>query len=163
MKNSANIMGLLPRLDGLCTAGYAIALHISYTTPRFLFQTYAKDWMQVYSEKGLVLKDPTVLWGFSNTGVARWGDLEDIDHDGLLPLAREYGLKHGFTFAVDDTAGKSITSFARNDRDFSDDEVSEISEIVLDLHGRTADVDEFSADELALLKKLSVEFTRGPD
>jgi len=161
MKNSANIMGLLPRLDELCTAGYAIALHISYTTPRFLFQTYA--WMQMYSEKGLVLKDPTVLWGFSNTGVARWSNLEDIDHDGLLPLAREYGLKHGFTFAVDDDASKSITSFARKDRDFSDGEVSEISAIVLDLHQRTADVHEFSADELAFLKKLSVEFTRGLD
>ncbi len=117
----------------------------------------------MYSEKGLVLKDPTVLWGFSNTGVARWHELEDIDDTGLLALAREFGLVFGFTFAIDQKSGKSITSFARSDRDFSEEEISEISAIIQKLHEHTADAHEFSANEMAQLKKLSVEFTRGPD
>lgn len=154
-------MNSLSRLDGFCTAGYAIALHISFTTPRFLFQTYNKDWMEIYSQEGLVLKDPTVLWGFSNTGVARWRDLEDIDDSKILPMAREFGLKYGFTYGIDQDSSRSIASFARSDRDFTDVEIETISAIALHLHNYTADITDPSADELSQLKKLSVNFTRG--
>ncbi|MEE9388309.1 MAG: autoinducer binding domain-containing protein [Paracoccaceae bacterium] len=161
MENKPTITSSLARLDEICTAGYAIALHIEFTTPRFLFQTYSKDWMEMYSEKGLVLKDPTVLWGFSNTGIARWHDLEEIDDSGVLALAQKYGLKYGFTYAIDDNSSKSISSFARGDCDFADAELNEISDIVAYLHKQTSEIDEFSPHELRQLKSISVNFTRG--
>jgi len=161
MKNGTNLMESLSRLDTLCTAGYAVALHISFTTPRFLFQTYSRDWMEIYSKKGLVLKDPTVLWGFSNVGVARWSNLEEIDDSKILPMAREFGLKYGFTFAVERDSSRSIASFARSDRDFSDKEVDEISDIIHQLHNTTIDIKDLSENALQQLKKLSVIYTRG--
>ncbi len=163
MEDNNIIMDSLARLDVLCTSGYAVALHIRFTTPRFLFQTYNKDWMEIYSEKGLVLQDPTVLWGFSNTGVARWQDLEELDDNGILPMAKTFGLNYGFTFAIDQNASKSITSFARHDRDFTDAEVEEITTIAQEMHDYTAKIDDLSADEMKKLKKFSIEFTRGAD
>jgi len=161
MKNNTNITDSLTQLDELCSSGYAIALHISFTTPRFLFQSYSKDWMEVYSQEGLVLKDPTVLWGFSNTGFANWSDLKDIDDSGILPMAAKFGLKYGFTYSTDQNSSKTIASFARSDREFSDSEVAEISEISLNLHIHTANIEEFSAAEMGQLKAMSVQFTRG--
>ena len=148
-------------IDSHCTAGYAIALHISFTTPRFLFQTYNKDWMDVYSENGLVLKDPTVLWGFSNTGVKRWNDLKEMDVNQVLPLARKYGLKYGFTFAIHQDDSRSIGSFARTDRDFSDQEIESLAAIATDLHAHTEKIKKLSNEELTQLKTLSVNYTRG--
>ncbi len=68
MDENTKIGQLLGELDDLCPSGYAIALHIRYTTPAFLFQTYPKEWMEYYSQNGLVLHDPTVRWGLANTG-----------------------------------------------------------------------------------------------
>lgn len=161
MQQNVNILASLSRLDKLCKSGYAIALHIRFTTPKFLFQTYDREWMKIYSEQGLVLKDPTVSWGFSNTGVMQWDRLVDIDESGVLEQAKQYGLKHGFTFAVDLDESKSIASFARHDRNFSKSEVAEISDIILGLHNYTAKLDGISPQKRDQLKEMSVEFTHG--
>lgn len=159
MENKLNIMDELSRLDQLCPAGYAIALHISYTTPKFLFQTYDRKWMEVYSKQGLVLKDPTVAWGFGNTGIIRWNDLNELDDSGVLALAKTFGLNFGFTFAIDHGGSKSITSFARNDSEFSDSQIDEISDIIQRLHKYTAKIEEISPIEVEQLRKMSIEFT----
>ncbi len=161
MKSELKIMPSLAQLDALCSSGYAIALHIRYTTPKFLFQTYDKEWMKTYSEKGLVLKDPTVMWGFGNTGIARWSDLTELDEAGVLTMANKYGLEHGFTFAIDSGESKSITSFARGDRDFTNVEIDKISGIVQELHDYTANIEKISPEEVEQLKNLSVDFTHG--
>ena len=155
-----DIMGSLSHLSGLCPNGYAIALHIRYTTPRLLFQTYPKDWIDIYSAKGLVLKDPTVLWGFSNTGTKLWSSLKDLDGEGVLDQAGEHGLKFGFTFARDDGDSKTISSFAREDREFNDGEMAEISQLVSELHAATSNVDMLSDDMQSDLRKLSIEFSQ---
>jgi len=161
MQENHKMMQSLSQLDALCASGYAIALHISYTTPRFLFQTYSKDWMKKYSEQGLVLKDPTVLWGFTNIGVAKWSDLAPLDASGVLAQAKEFGLKYGFTYSVDLGSSKTIASFSRSDREFTDQEISDISDVVLELHRYTADIEELPTEDLAHLKKISVEYTHG--
>jgi len=156
-----NIPKTLSQLDGLCSAGYAIALHVRYTAPKFLFQTYPADWMEIYSQKGLVLKDPTVLWGFENTGTARWGELVNQDEGGVLEIASRFGLKHGFSAAVNRGEARSIASFARSDNDFSDAEIVEISDIFGELHDYFSEIEEISAAEQAKLKEMSIAFTRG--
>ena len=161
MDGPPNIMAAISRLDALCPAGYAMALHIRYTTPKFLFQTYDSQWREEYSKKGLVLQDPTVRWGFANTGTINWRDLKESDQARVLEQARAYGIEHGFTLSLERNNSKSITSFARGDREFSAAEIKEISEIVSELHSYTADIDEFSSVELAQLKQMSVDFTHG--
>ena len=161
MKTNDDILDALKTLDALAPLGYAIALHIIYTAPRFLFQTYDEAWMKYYSANGLVLKDPTVLWGFENTGTTRWSDLTDRDPDGVLDMAREHGLAYGFTFASRDEEMPSIASFARSDREFTDQEIAEISAIVDEVRRKTARLDSLTPEQCEALRQLSISFTHG--
>lgn len=154
-----DILGPLSKLDGLCPAGYAIALHISYTTPRFLFQTYKKDWREYYSKNGLVMKDPTVRWGFENSGCISWSTLETDDSQSVLKIAKQFGIDHGFTYSTDAGGSKSISSFARSDRDFNDTEIAEICALADEMHKLTAEIKDVSSKAREELKKISVDFT----
>lgn len=159
MKGSADTLAAISKLDELCSAGFAVALHISFSAPKFLFQTYDRDWIDKYSELGLVLQDPTVRWGFENVGIINWQDLKEIDEAGVLQQAEAYGIRFGFTLALDRNGSKSITSFARDDREFLQVEIDQISEIVDALHVDTADIEALSSEALEQLKKMSVQFT----
>lgn len=161
MDQHLSISPVLAKLDDLCPAGYAIALHIKFTTPTFLFQTYAQDWMDYYSQNGLVLHDPTVRWGFDNTGTRLWKDLEAEDEHGVLKKARKHGLKHGFVAAHVGHGTRSVASFARSDRDFEEAEISNICEMFIMLHDETVDTEQLSAKEREALKQLSITLTHG--
>src|SRR6478752_7752848 len=84
MRRTENIAELLHQLDQLSPSGFAIALHIRFTRPTYLFQTYAKPWMDHYSQAGLVMHDPVVRWGLQNTGHRLWSQLSDIDEIGVF-------------------------------------------------------------------------------
>jgi len=159
MGNNSEILSALSELEGLCPAGYATALHINFATPKFLFQTYARDWMSQYSKLGLVMKDPTVRWGFENTGHVLWDVLKEQDVDGVLDMAASFGIKFGFTCATIAGGTRSICSFARDDRDFSEQEMAAIIKIAERLHDLTLDMNSFSSDAMERLKKMSIEFT----
>ena len=51
---------ILDRLAALGPGGHAMALHIDFTTPRYLLQSYSKGWAAHYAAQGLVMKDPAV-------------------------------------------------------------------------------------------------------
>ncbi len=161
MDENTKISRLLGQLDDLCPSGYAIALHIRYTTPTFLFQTYPKDWMEYYSQNGLVLHDPTVRWGLTNTGTRYWHALRDDDAMGVFEKAEKFGMRYGFVRALMNGKSRTVASFARGDRDYSDDEVAQISEILDLLDRKTADPEALPADERAELKRLSINLTHG--
>ena len=84
MSNRASIAALLQKLDQRSPAGFAIALHITFSTPRYMFQTYAPRWLDRYNSEGLLLRDPVVQWGMQNVGRVRWSDLEALDSEGVL-------------------------------------------------------------------------------
>jgi len=157
MTTVATTQGLLNDLSKVSSAGYAIALHVRFTTPTYLFQTYPADWMEYYSSQGLVMHDPTVKWGFENDGMVRWADLAESDSAGVLSQAAEHGLSFGITTAVSKAGSKSLASFSRSDRDFSDDEVRELIGLFEQLHDETADTTD--EDVQNALKKLSVDLT----
>ena len=157
------ISKVLGELHGLAPAGYAIGLQIAYTTPKFMFQTYSKDWLNFYSQHGLLMSDPTLAWGFENTGVTRWDAFRDQDPAGVLVKAAEYGIKFGITCAKESTNNRdgirSVGSFARGDRDFTDDEVAQILEGFDELHIATEDQAQLSIETVQQLKKMSIMVT----
>jgi len=159
MDRIGEVREILADMQRLCPAGFAVALHVRFTTPRFLFQTYARDWMQHYSEKGMVLDDPTVKWGLQNEGRIDWSELEDQDVKGVLAQAREHGLRFGFTAAIAIDESRSVGSFARGDRAFTEAETGELLELFRKLHARTAVGTEQEASISDILKSLSVELT----
>ena len=159
MRTELTISPLLSALDEICPSGYAIALHIRFTTPMFLFQTYKRDWIDTYTRKGMVMTDPTVRWGFENTGTQTWDNLSDQDDAGVLLEAAAHGLKFGFVHAMAADESRTVASFARNDRNFSEAETAAITTIMTKLHELTRDTDALPPAEIAALKTLSITLT----
>ena len=159
MEQQLEIRNMIAELKKMATGGFALAFHIRYTTPTFLFQTYSKEWLDYYSQNGLVLSDPTVAWGFEHAGATRWSSLGDSDPSGVLTKAAEFGLNFGTTCAIEDGANRSIGSFANADKEFSDAENALFSKYMDKLHAATLNLKTLSPAVASELRMMSVQFT----
>ncbi len=151
------ISEVLGRLGDFASAGYALGFHIAYTTPKFMFQTYPKEWLDYYSQNGLLMSDPMVAWGFENAGVCRWSNLDDSA--GVMKKAGEHGMGFGFVYATEAGGTRSICGFARDDREFTDEEIGQMTELVEVVHGATADTAKLAPETIQQLKNMSVMVT----
>lgn len=147
----------LGQLNALAPAGYALGFHIKYTTPKFMFQTYPKAWLDHYSSNGLIMNDPMVAWGFEQTGVQRWSGLDDPA--GVMTAAADYGMKFGVVIAAASGESRSIGGFAHPDREFTDAEVAKLEADVIAIHENTTDASELDPDTVEHLKKMSIMVT----
>jgi LuxR family transcriptional regulator len=159
MTQRASIAAVLGALDQRSPAGFAIALHIRFTRPTYLFQTYAKRWMDRYSSAGLHVHDPLVRWGLQNVGRVRWSDLEAIDDMGVLEQAKDFGLMNGAAIALLVSGSRTIGGFARADREYDDGEIQELEELLLELHRTTTGLERLSAGDRRALTELSIRLT----
>ena len=150
----AQIAQYLHRLSGFCDHGFALAIHIRYTRPTLLYQTYAQDWADYYSEKGLMLSDPVVHWGLSNTGWVDWSTLVDRDPEGVIAAAVAHGLHNGWTYAVGPTSSRTIAGLPRTGKPFSASERAELAQIVDQIHDLTDGFEQMPADLQDRLRNL---------
>lgn len=153
------IQTILETLKKLAPAGFAMALHVRFTTPAYLFQTYPKAWIEVYNKNGMVMRDPTVRWGFENTGLAHWSDMVEQDTAGVISEAAKHGMKYGITYVVERSASRSLSSFTRSDRTFTDPEITEISAGVDAIHDLTVSLESLPAETAEELVRMSIDFT----
>lgn len=160
MISEADIPKKLAVLAGIATAGYAVALHIRYQTPTYLFQTYPSDWREEYGREGLLLRDPTVAWAFANSGARSWSESAREDTEGVMARAAAHGLRHGVTISLRPGGSLSIGNFGRADRDFTAGEVEAMDRIMTELHEATASAGPLPAETREGLRRLSVAFTQ---
>lgn len=158
-ERSKLVAALLEDLDHRSPAGFAIALHVRFTRPAFLFQSYPRRWMDHYAAAGLMLRDPTVHWGFHNVGHVRWADLERIDGDGVIDQARDFGIMYGVAVAMVRSASRSIASFSRADREYMDEEMTELDSLLAQLHDATLAGDDLTDSDREALTALSIRLT----
>ena len=159
MDKRASIAGLLAELAEMCPLGFAIALHIKYNAPTFMFQSFPEKWAKHYSKNGLVIRDPAVHWAFGNTGYIRWRDLAASDTTGIMDQARLYGLTYGFTSSIHNDRSRSLAGFARADRDYLDVEIDEINDRLIQLDMMTAGIDVLSKKDRDALLAMSIRLT----
>jgi LuxR family transcriptional regulator len=152
MSIQARIDRELKPLAVLAPQGYFIGLHIRFSSPLMTFQTYDQAWLDHYTENGYVLRDPMTAWGFSTTGWIRWSDASLPDPFGLFKEAAQYGLHYGVTISCGPIKSRTIASFARADREFTDDEIAEIEPIVHHLHDLTEPPDDLTKAQIEALK-----------
>lgn len=121
--------------------------------------TFPKDWVRLYTEKGFLLHDPTIHWAYFNTGACRWSELSDSDPRNILGLAAEHGLHYGVVacFRSNPVTGKrTIGNFTRPDREFSETEIKQLKNYLRRLHETSAPKTTLSKGEieaLVLLKR----------
>ena len=161
MNEHTHISEILARLHGAYPTGFAIALHVKFTSPKYLFQSYDTEWIDTYSRLGLVIHDPTVRWGFDNTGTQRWSGLASDDPNNVLPRAAEHGLRYGFTVSQLTDGSRTVASFARGDREATDAEIAAAAADVAQLHALTLTLETLTPADHALLKQMSIYLTRG--
>jgi LuxR family transcriptional regulator len=159
MTQKARIAALLHHLDQRSPAGFAIALHVRFTRPTYLFQTYAKRWMDHYSATGMVMNDPVVRWGLQNTGHALWSELSHIDTVGVFEQAKDFGIMNGVAISIVRGESRSIGGFSRADRDFEAEEIDELEEGLSRLHAATIGLGDLSEKDQRALVELSVRLT----
>lgn len=159
MSNKASIAALLHEVDRRSPAGFAIALHITFSAPRYMFQTYAQRWLDRYNAGGLLLRDPVVRWGMQNLGRARWSDLEGMDGEHVFDEARNFGLMNGAAISVFGAGTRSIGGFARADREYEDAELAEMEDLLRSLHDETATLQTLDEADRAALTALSIRLT----
>lgn len=141
----------LAKLSDLAPKGYALGLHIRYASAHIMIQTYDPGWSQVYTEKGYMLADPMVFWGFGNEGYIRWSDLDLPDPHGILKQAAGFGLHYGVAVAYGPTSSRTIGGFARGDREFTEEEIKSIYELVVELHDKSTPPEQLTpAQRMAL-------------
>jgi len=124
----------LARLRRQAPKGYALGLHIRFASAHIMVQTYDMAWIEVYTSRGYMLCDPIISWGFSTTGTVRWSELDFPDPHDVLGQAAEYGLRYGMAVAHGPVSSRTIGGFAREDREFTDQEIEQIRETVRLLH-----------------------------
>lgn len=124
----------LARLRRLAPQGYALGLHIRFASATMMIQTYDQAWIERYTERGYMLCDPMVSWGFATTGVSRWSEMNFPDPHDVFGQAAAFGLRYGVAVAHGEISSRSIGGFARADREFNDEEISQIHETVKLLH-----------------------------
>ena len=117
---------ILHTLALMAPSGYFIGLHIRYASPLMQFSNYDQNWLDHYTEKAYALRDPTIAWGFSQEGACRWDEMGVPDPFGLFTEAKSFGLTYGLTVSCGPIRSRTISSFARSDRDFLDDEIDKI-------------------------------------
>ena len=149
----------LKRMRARSTAGFAIALHVKFTTPRYLLQAYSKEWLDLYSSEGLVMNDPTVHWAFSNTGAIRWSDLAADDPAQVLAKAEQFGLRYGVAISLEEHGTRSMASFARSDREMTDIDIFALRMDMKDLHLQTQTIELFTPEMHERLKLMSIFLT----
>lgn len=125
---------MLKSLSKFANRGYFVGLHIRFAAPLLQFQTYGQSWSDHYSANGYALRDPTIAWGFSTIGACRWSSLPIPDPFNILQDAAEHGLSFGLTVSHGPISSRTIASFARDDRELTDDEIADISATVRRLH-----------------------------
>lgn len=155
-----NLIGeKLGMLKDAAPSGFALGFHVIYTTPTYMFQTYPRVWLDLYAEKGYLMIDPIVHWGFENIGSVRWSELKAADTGGVLDKAAEFGLAYGVTVAIDSDGSRSFGGFSRADREFSDSETETLLGIFTEIHNQTAGGKALPDDTKEALKKMSVGYT----
>lgn len=158
MRSTRNeISETLGRLNELAPAGYALGFHIGYTTPKFLFQSYPKAWLDHYSSNGLLMVDPMVAWGFGNEGTERWSALDD--NAGTMKLAGDFGMKYGVVVACVSDDSRSLGGFSHPEREFTDAEITQLYDGFDAIHSMTADTAQLDPETVAQLKKMSIMVT----
>lgn len=127
----------LKELGALSPLGYFAGLHIRFAAPLMTFQTYPQAWKDHYTDNAYALRDPIIAWGFGEIGATRWSEIEIPDTFGILDAAAKYGLIYGVAVSYGPISSRTIAGSSRDDREFTDDEIHQIEEIVHRLHDMT--------------------------
>lgn len=144
-----------PDLGRLAVSGHYIALRVGFAYPLEEDNALPASWVEHYTRAGLLMADPVMHWVHGSTGSIRWSALADRDSRGVLAQAAEYGLRFGLAVSILDPGPKghrSWGSFARPDREFTDEEIALLEAYLRQRHESLAPPTNITRAELEALR-----------
>jgi LuxR family transcriptional regulator len=78
-----------------------------------------------------------------------------------MQRAAQHGLNYGIVCALETDGSRSFGSFAREDREFTQDEIDELSQVLTELHTATKSVEDLSPDAIEALRGMSINYAKG--
>ena len=143
------------KLSTLSPTGYFLAVRMGFVFPVYEKKTLPAKWIDQYTSRGFVLSDPVMHWMYQNIGAKRWSEISFDDPRGVLAQAGRHGLNYGVAICCADTGDggqRSFGSFTRADREFSDQEIGELSGVLKDLHRKMVPPRNLTKAELEALR-----------
>lgn len=161
-----DMAGLEGRILGCAPMGYALAINIRGFTPEFYLTTYPDEWVKIYHHRRYALFDPATIWSRFHEGRIRWSEIEFPGMRKLgshvLEQAAKFDLHFGGGASVVNRAGSGIKSLlfgARKDRELTDDELHELSQILEVVVAAVAERARLTPAELEALRDLAEGLT----
>lgn len=152
MGRSQIIDDLLVDLGDQSPGGYFLSLHLRYSTPLMMMQTYDPRWVEHYARNAYALRDPMIAWGISRSGTSRWSEIDIPDPFGIMDEAAAFGLKYGVCISFGPITSRTIACATRSDREFTDEEMAALTGTVLRLHHETEPPDHLTPAEIEALR-----------
>lgn len=147
-------------LENGASGGHYLGVNLSFKGPAFVEVTYDRDWVEFYNNGKYYLADPVVGWLLVNNGRVRWSEIRWWpDPKGVFKKARRYNLKFGGTIATSCTGAKSVLSFARSDREFTEEELGRIDCAFHDYLDRYEEPVPITDAEVEMLQMLANDYT----
>ena len=125
------------QIHDIAPAGFYVALRVGFSFPEEEINQLPQTWVEFYTTHGLVVQDPAMRWVYGNVGGLRFSDMTLPDPHLVRAHAAIFGLEHGAVISVltpIDKGRRSYGMFFRHDRDFSDDEIDALHQILRGLH-----------------------------
>lgn len=113
----------------LAPAGHYVAIRISFIFPVLERNCLPDGWVREYTASGFLVQDPAMCWAHKNQGCVRTRELVANDVQGVLEVAKNYGLNHGAVVCCVDPGERGERSFGfffRSDRDYTDAELDQL-------------------------------------
>lgn len=142
------------QIDRLVPSGAVVALGMSMYGPELIHNTYDAAWIERYEERSYYFSDPALGWALSNSGYRRWSEVKHEDPEGVMADAATFGLKYGAVFGRVSGMKRSFMGVCRDDREFTDKELADLSEEFLRLTGLFLERANLTGGELDVLRGL---------
>ncbi len=126
----------LNKLGKLSPLGFGVGLHIRFASPLISIYTWPTAWQDHYTNNVYGLRDPMVAWAFAKQGVCRWNECPIPDPFNIIKQAAEFGLRYGATISYGRISSRSIVGLARDDREFTLDELVKAQKLVEFMHNK---------------------------
>ena len=142
-------------LGVIAPAGFSAGLHIRFAAPLMYVRTYDESWIKTYDDNAYALRDPLVFWGLGAKGHTRWSAIKLPDPFNILGQALSHGLAYGAVVSCGPITSRTIVGIAHNEREFTDEEISETVKIVHNLHLAAEPPTELTPAQIEALRLLA--------
>lgn len=146
----------------LAPKGVTLAHELSYSGPKYVYSSYPQDWQDRYARLSFLLQDPVVLWvqKCNSNASARWSEVPTYGLKKVFREAKERELNYGLVSVAIQGRKKSFMTLARQDREFTDEEISTVDNIFREFFDEAVGKSLLPEGEVELLDLLSTSLTQ---